>query len=159
MGRRGAVRPKPIQPDSLYQNILVSRLINKAMKSGKKTVAQAQVYRAFELVEKKLKKEPLPVFLDALAQIRPRVEVRTRRVGGAAYQVPMIVRGRRPDSLAIRWLVDAARARDNSSYHRFSDKLAAEIIDAHQKEGGAVTKKREIEKVADANTAFAHLRW
>lgn len=94
-----------------------------------------------------------------MARVRPRVEVKSRRVGGAAYQVPLLVRGVRQDSLAIRWLVEAARARPNSDYHRFAEKLAAEIIDAYNKTGGAVTKKEEIEKIAEANTAFAHLRW
>lgn len=129
------------------------------MRDGKKTIAQRHVYQAFSMIEKKLKKDPLKVFLEAVQKIKPRMEVRPRRVGGAAYQVPMMVKGRRQESLAIRWLVEAARARPNAVYHRFADKLAAEIIDAYKGEGGAVAKKEEVEKLAEANAAFAHLRW
>lgn len=129
------------------------------MRSGKKTVAQKQVYRAFALMEKKTKKDPVELFEKALANIKPEVEVRPRRVGGAAYQVPMPVNERRQKSLALRWLVEAARKRPNATYHTFAEKLAAEIIDAAKGEGGAVGKRQEVEKLAEANRAFAHLRW
>jgi small subunit ribosomal protein S7 len=138
---------------------MVAKLISRTMLDGKKSVAQAQVYKAFELVHKELKKEPLEAFREALGNIRPGMEVRARRVGGAAYQVPMPVRGIRQDSLAIRWMVEAARARANSQFHTFAEKLAAEILDAIKGEGGAVKKRTDMERVAEANRAFAHFRW
>ena len=159
MGRRKKIVEREIPLDPIYPHYLVTKLINRVMISGKKTIARKHVYRAFEMIEKKEKKDPLEVFLKAIDNIKPKVEVRTRRVGGAAYQVPMMVRGRRQDSLAIRWLVLAARERPNSEYHTFAEKLAAEIMDAAKKTGGAVARKEEIERIAEANKAFAHLRW
>lgn len=159
MGRRKKSVEREIPPDPIYPHYLVTKLINRVMISGKKSIARRHVYSAFEMIEKKEKKNPLEVFLKAIDNIRPKVEVRTRRVGGAAYQVPMVVRGRRQDSLAIRWLVLAARERPNSEYHTFAEKLAAEIMDAAGNQGGAVARKEEIEKIAEANKAFAHLRW
>jgi small subunit ribosomal protein S7 len=159
MSRKGNIRKRTTPVDPIYKNLLVSKLINKVMMSGKKTVASAHVYKAFEIIEKKLKKEPLEVFLTAVDNIRPRVEVRSRRVGGATYQVPSLVRGRRQESLVLRWLVNAARSRSNSEFHSFAEKLATEIIDAYNRAGGAMAKREEIEKVAEANTAFSHLRW
>jgi len=159
MGRRKRVYPERVKPDPVYQHLLVAKLINKVMRDGKKQLAQKHVYRAFDLVKKKLKKDPLEVYLEALEKVKPRMEVRSRRVGGAAYQVPMLVRGKRQESLAIRWLVNAARQRPNREYHTFWEKLAAEIMDAYKGEGGAVAKKEEVEKIAEANRAFAHLRW
>ncbi len=159
MARKHRSQPRQIPPDPVYQRVMVSRLINKVMRSGKKTVAQKQVYRAFALMEKKTKKDPVELFEKALANIKPEVEVRPRRVGGAAYQVPMPVNERRQKSLALRWLVEAARKRPNATYHTFAEKLAAEIIDAAKGEGGAVGKRQEVEKLAEANRAFAHLRW
>ncbi len=159
MARKRRSQPRAIAPDPVYRRVMVARLINKVMRDGKKTVAQKQVYRAFELIAAKTKEDPLVVFEKALAKIYPEVEVRTRRVGGAAYQVPMPVAERRQKVLALRWLVAAARSRPNSSYHTFAEKLAAEIVDAAKGEGGAVGKRQEIEKLAEANRAFAHLRW
>ena len=159
MPRKGPVPPRVIPPDPIYQSRLVAKLINRVMRDGKKSVAQRHVYRAFEMIGKKTKKDPLSVFKKAIENIKPRLEVRPRRVGGAAYQVPLPVRGHRRVSLAIRWLVLAARARLNREYHTFAEKLAAEILDASQKTGGAVAKKEEVEKIAEANKAFAHLRW
>jgi len=159
MGRRGPATVRRVLPDPVYQNVLVAKLVNKVMRDGKKQLAQRLVYQAFELVKKRTKKDPLEVFLRAVEQIKPQMEVRARRVGGAAYQVPMLVRGRRQESLALRWLVAAARARPNSEYHTFAEKLAAELIDAYNKTGGAIAKKEEVEKIAEANRAFAHLRW
>jgi small subunit ribosomal protein S7 len=129
------------------------------MYDGKKSTAQAQVYKAFEIVEKELKEDALSSFHQAVANIRPTMEVRPRRVGGASYQVPTPVRGPRQDSLGIRWMIEAARARSNSQFHTFGEKLAAEIIDAVNGEGGAVKKKEDMERVAEANRAFAHFRW
>jgi len=129
------------------------------MRDGKKTVAQKQVYRAFELIKEKTKIDPLLVFEKALENTKPRMEVRSRRVGGAAYQIPLPVKGSRQESLAIRWLVLSARARPNKEYHTFAEKLAAELIDAFNETGAAVAKKQEVERLAEANKAFAHLRW
>jgi small subunit ribosomal protein S7 len=159
MPRRGQAPVRTTSPDPIYKNVLVTKLINRSMKDGKKSVAQKQVYGAFELVSKESKKDSVEVFLRALENIKPSMEVRPRRVGGAAYQVPMPVRGERKDSLAIRWLLMAARARSSSECHTFAEKLAAEILDASKGEGGAVKKKQDTEKMAEANRAFAHFRW
>lgn len=137
----------------------MAKLINRAMRDGKKSVAQTQIYKALEIVKEKGDGEALTQLHQALANIRPSMEVRPRRVGGAAYQVPMPVRGARQDALAIRWMVEAARARDNKDFHTFADKLSAEIMDAVKGEGGAVKKKLDMERVAEANRAFAHFRW
>lgn len=159
MARKTSFKPKNIKPDAIYENSLVSKLINRIMRDGKKTVAQKEVYEAFEIIKEKTSKESLSVFNQALENIRPTMEVKARRVGGAAYQVPMSVRGTRRESLAIRWLVFAARSRSNSEFHTFSQKLAAEIMDAAKAEGAAVKKKQEIERIAEANRAFSHFRW
>lgn len=159
MPRRGAVKKRVLMPDPVYNSLLVTRLINRVMKSGKKTIARKQVYKALELVEKKTKLKSMVVFNQVIDNLRPSVEVRSRRVGGAAYQVPMPVKGLRQNSLAIRWLILSARTRSNKEYHSFAEKLAAEIIDAFNQSGGALDKKQGVEKVAEANRAFAHLRW
>jgi len=159
MPRSKSVKKRILPPDPIYQSRLVARLINRIMRDGKKTVAQRQVYQAFDLIEKKTKKNPLEVFTQALENIKPLMEVRPRRVGGAAYQVPMPVRGERKESLAIRWLIQAAQARPNKEYHHFFEKLAAEILDALQNTGGAVKKKQDVHRMAEANKAFAHFRW
>lgn len=158
MARRGGVKPRIIQPDPIYKNRLVTKLINRAMKDGKKSVVAREVYEAFDLIRQK-GEEPMKVFADAMENIKPQMEVRARRVGGAAYQVPVAVRGNRKESLAIRWLVAASRARSNSEFHTYAEKLAAELMDAVKNEGGAVKKKQEMERVAEANRAFAHFRW
>jgi len=129
------------------------------MLAGKKSVAQKQIYGAFDVIKEKTKEEPMKVFTRALDNIRPTLEVRPRRVGGAAYQVPMPVRGERRDSLAIRWLIAAARTKSNSEFHTYSEKLASEIIDAAEGAGGAVKKRTDVERMAEANRAFAHFRW
>lgn len=159
MSRRGGIKTRDFQPDPLYGSVLVAKLINRAMKDGKKSVIQKQVYNAFEILKQKTEKEPLEVFNQAIENIKPTMEVRPRRVGGAAYQVPSAVRGPRRESLAIRWLVMAANSRSNSEYHTFADKLAAELIDASKGEGAAMKKKTDMERVAEANRAFAHFRW
>jgi small subunit ribosomal protein S7 len=159
MPRRGSVKKRKVVSDAVYESELVTRLINRSMKDGKKSVAEKQVYGAFNLIKKKTKKNPLKIFEAALEKIKPLMEVRPRRVGGAAYQVPMPVKGDRRISLAIRWLIFAARARANRDYHTYAEKLAAEIIDASNEEGGAVKKKQEMERMAEANRAFAHFRW
>ena len=159
MPRPGAVKPRKIDGDPVYGNVQVNKLINRAMYDGKKSVAEKEVYTAFKEIEEKSKENAMDVFARALENIRPVMEVRPRRIGGAAYQVPVPVRGRRQDSLSIRWLVESARSRNNSEYHTFADKLVAEIMDAAKGEGLAVKKKQDVEKVAEANKAFAHFRW
>jgi len=159
MARRGSTRPRDISVDPIFKNKLVSKLVNRSMRDGKKSVAQKEVYRAFDIIKEKTGDAPLKIFEIALENIRPTMEVRPRRVGGAAYQVPISVRGPRKDSLAIRWLVGAARGRSNSEFHTFAEKLAVEIMDSAKGEGVAVKKRQEIERVAEANRAFAHFRW
>lgn len=159
MPRRKLSKKRVTAKDPVFNSFLVAKLINQIMRSGKKSIARRHVYGAFEIVKKKLKTDPLTVFETVLNNIRPRVEVKSRRVGGAAYQVPLPVRAARQNSLAIRWLVAAARAKPNKEYHTFTEKLATELIDAFKETGGAMSKKQEIEKVAVANKAFSHLRW
>lgn len=158
MPRKGPVRQKKAEPDPIYKNALLTKLINRSMHDGKKSVATKQVYEALSLISEK-GEDPLKVFSKAIENIKPTMEVRPRRVGGAAYQVPMPVRGGRKESLAIRWLIFAARARANSEYKSFADKLAAELLEASKGEGGAVKKRKEIERIAEANKAFSHFRW
>ena len=129
------------------------------MISGKKSIATKHVYNALELIKKETKKDPLETLILALDNIMPRVEVRSRRVGGAAYQVPMPVTPRRQSALAIRWLVEYAASRSNSEYHTFGEKLAAEILDASREEGPSIKKRDDVHRMADANKAFAHFRW
>jgi len=159
MPRRGRAKPKITKPDPIYKNRVVAKLINRSMRDGKKSVAQKQVYGAFDIIKEKTNDDPIKLFSKALDNIRPSMEVRPRRVGGAAYQVPIPVRGPRRESLGIRWLIAAARARSNSEYHTFAEKLATEIMDAANREGGAVKKKTDMERMAEANRAFAHFRW
>jgi len=147
------------QPDPVYHHPTVTQLINRCLRDGKKTVAQKQVYQALSLLEQQLKSDPLQIFLQAVENIRPQMEVRARRIGGAAYQVPIPVRGVRKDSLAIRWLIAAARDRSNSQYHSFGAKLAAEISDAVNNTGAAIKKKLDMHRMAEANKAFAHFKW
>ncbi len=159
MPRKGAVKPRKVDKDPVYNSRLVTKLINRAMRDGKKSIARKQIYGAFEIIKEKEKTDPMTVFRQAMSNLRPNKEVRSRRVGGAAYQVPMPVRGPRKDALAIRWLVLLARQRPNSEYHTYAEKLAAEIIDAYNQTGGAYTKKKQVERAAEANKAFSHLRW
>jgi small subunit ribosomal protein S7 len=159
MPRRGGVRPKQVEPDPIYNNRVLTKLINRSMRSGKKSVAQKQVYKAMEIIKEKTNEDPIKVFVEAIDNIKPSMEVRPRRVGGAAYQVPMSVKGKRKESLAIRWLIAASRSRSNSEYHTFAEKLATELIDAANGEGGAVKKRTDTERMAEANRAFAHFRW
>jgi small subunit ribosomal protein S7 len=156
--RRRRAKRKPIDPEPVYGSRLLSRFINRVMKDGKKSVARRLVYQALERVKEK-GEDPLLVFKQAVENVRPTMEVRPRRVGGAAYQVPMPVKGERQTSLAIRWLIMAARARPNSQYNTFEAKLAAELLAAAQGEGGAVKKRAEMLRLAQANRAFAHFRW
>ena len=128
------------------------------MRSGKKTTAQKQVYNALTIIGKE-HENPLEVFQIAMKNVAPQMEVRSRRIGGAAYQVPTPVRGNRKTSLAIRWILGEAKARSNKDFHTFAEKLAAEILDAFKEEGGAIKKKETAHKMADANRAFSHFKW
>jgi len=156
MSRVAKIRAKKriIAPDPLYQSHLVTRLINRVMLSGKKTIAQKQVYKALETLT-----NPLEILSTALENLKPVMEVRPRRIGGAAYQVPTPVRADRREALAIRWLIQAARRRPNKEYHHFSEKLCAEVLDAQQKLGEAIKKRETVHRMAEANKAFAHFRW
>ncbi len=159
MPRSGLVKKREVPEDPVYQSKLVSRLINRAMRHGKKTVAQSQVYKAFDLVKEKSQQDPLLVFNKALENIKPTMEVRPRRIGGAAYQVPTPVKGSRRESLAIRWMLLAALQRPSREFHTFAEKLAAEILEASENTGGAVKKREDAHRMAEANKAFAHFRW
>jgi len=159
MSRKGTQKIKAVLPDAIYGNKLVTKLINRSMKDGKKSVARTQIYGAFEIIKEKSGDDPIKVFDQALENIKPAMEVRAKRIGGAAYQVPAPVRGPRRESLAIRWLVAAANSRSNSDFHTYAGKLAAEIMDAAKGEGSAVKKRTDMERVAEANKAFSHFRW
>lgn len=156
MPRRGSVPAREIPPDPVYQSPLVQMLINKVMRDGKKSLAQKIVYGAFQQVAEKSGRDPLEVFEEAVKNASPLLEVRPRRVGGATYQVPMEVRPSRRISLALRWIVQYARLR---SEHKMVNQLAAEILDAAQGAGGAVKRKEDTHRMAEANKAFAHYRW
>lgn len=145
--------------DEVYQNASVTKLINRSMRDGKRSVAQGQVYEAFEAIQKETGEDPLKVFLKAVENIKPNMEVRPKRIGGAAYQIPAPVRGPRKESLAIRWLIAGANARHNKEYKTYANKLKAEILDAAKGGGFAVGKRQEIERIAEANKAFAHFKW
>lgn len=136
----------------------MAKFINQAMLSGKKNAAAHEVYEAFKLLEQK-GHDPIAIFNQALENVKPLMEVRPRRIGGAAYQVPAPVRGPRRESLAIRWLLGAARLRPNKEYHTFAEKLVAEILDAVAGQGAAMKKKENMHRMAEANKAFAHFRW
>lgn len=157
--RSKKVAKRIVPADAVYHRPQVAAIINKVMRHGKKATATKAVYRALTLIKNQTHSDPLPQLLGAIDNIRPQMEVRPRRIGGAAYQVPTPVRGVRGDSLAIRWLIAAARGRPNSSYHTFADKLAAEIVEAAAGSGGAVKKKLDTHRMAEANKAFAHFRW
>jgi len=160
MSRKGINKIREVLPDTIYGNVTINKIINACLKDGKKTAAEKQVYDALDLLKKEFPKEDIVEVLDrALENIRPKIEVRPRRIGGAVYQVPTPVRGNRQNSLALRWLITAARAKANKQYHSFAQKLAAELLSALNNEGAAVSKRMEIERMADANKAFAHLRW
>lgn len=159
MARRGQVRERKIEADPIYANKMVTKLINRSMHDGKKSVAQKEIYRAFEIIKEKTNEDPMKTFEKALENIRPTMEVKARRVGGAAYQVPSPVRGPRKESLAIRWMIASARAKSGSEFHTYAQKLASEIMEAANMEGGAVKKRLEMERVAEANKAFSHFKW
>jgi small subunit ribosomal protein S7 len=159
MARKGKIKVRKTEIDPVYGSVLLTKLINRSMKNGKKSVTRKEVYSAMEIIREKSGEEPVKVFDQAMDNIRPTMEVRPRRVGGAAYQVPQAVRGTRKDSLAIRWLVAAANSKPNSEFRTYGHKLASEIMDAAKGEGVSVKKRQEVERVAEANKAFSHFRW
>jgi small subunit ribosomal protein S7 len=159
MSRAGKITRIATRPDAVYGDKLVAKLINRAQRSGKKSAAEKQVYGAFNIIKEKLNQDPLMVFRQALENVKPQMEVRPRRIGGAAYQVPMPVRGDRRESLATRWIILAAQKRPSAQYHTFAEKLAAELMDAYNNAGGAIKKKEDTHRMAEANKAFAHFRW
>ncbi|GGJ01145.1 30S ribosomal protein S7 [Alicyclobacillus cellulosilyticus] len=156
MPRKGPVPKRDVLPDPIYGSKLVTRLINKVMMDGKKGIAQRIVYSAFDRIRERTNKDPLEVFETALRNVMPVLEVKARRVGGANYQVPVEVRPERRVSLGIRWLVQYARLRGEKN---MDEKLANELIDAANNTGGAVKKKEDTHRMAEANKAFAHYRW
>lgn len=148
-----------VEGDVKYNSLEVAKLINRSMKDGKKVVAEKQIYQAMDILAEKTGAKPLDVLMQALNNIKPKTEVRSRRIGGAAYQVPMPVSPRRQFSLSIRWLVEFANKRSNSEYHSYGEKLAAEVMDAYNNAGAAIKKRDDVHRMADANKAFAHFRW
>lgn len=156
---RHSKTPKRIvEPDKIYNNLLIARFINRVMYDGKKTVAQDVVYGALDIVKEK-GQDPLEVFEKAIQSVSPKLEVKARRVGGASYQIPSEVRPERRLSLAIRWIIEAARKRSNKEYHSFSEKLAQELLDATQNLGEAIRKRDLMQKNAEANRAFASFKY
>jgi small subunit ribosomal protein S7 len=143
--------------NAVYGSILVSKLVNNIMKDGKKTTAMTQVYKCFELLGKE--EGALDVFEKAVQNVGPKTEIKARRVGGASYQIPMEVRGDRRTALALRWIIEAARAKSNSEFHTFAEKLAAEVKAAANNEGEAVKKRDNVHRMAEANKAFSHFRF
>ena len=156
MSRRHAAEKRQVLPDAKYGDTVLTKFMNNLMIDGKKAVAERIVYNAMQRVEGKLKRSPIDVFTESLENIKPSVEVRSRRVGGATYQVPVEVRPERREALAIRWLIKAARARNENT---MEERLAGELIDAVQSRGSAVKKREDTHKMADANKAFSHYRW
>lgn len=156
MSRRHSAEKRQVLPDPKYKDIVLSKFMNQIMRDGKKSTAERIVYGALELVEERAKRSPLMVFQEALEAIEPSVEVRSRRVGGATYQVPVEVRPERRQALAIRWLAGAAKSRNENTMR---ERLAGELMDASQGRGSAVKKREDTHKMADANRAFSHYRW
>ncbi len=156
MPRKGPAPRRPMIPDAKFGDIDVSRVVNKVMLDGKKSVAESIVYGAMELAAEKTNSDPLSVLKNALEAVRPAVEVKSRRVGGATYQVPIEVSDRRQTALAVRWLVEFARKR---SEHTMAERLGYEIVDALSERGGAFKKRDETHRMAEANKAFSHFRW
>jgi small subunit ribosomal protein S7 len=156
MPRRRVVAKRKILPDPKYQDRLVTKFVNDLMRKGKKSIAEGVCYGAFALIEERAKEDPLKTFKKALDNVKPVLEVKSRRVGGATYQVPVEVRPDRRTALAMRWLISFSRDRGEKS---MSEKLAAEIISASRGEGNAIKKKEDTHRMAEANKAFAHYRW
>ncbi|WP_425146499.1 30S ribosomal protein S7 [Deinococcus sp.] len=156
MARRRRAEVRPVIPDLVYQDVLVSAMINRIMQDGKKNIASRIFYGACRLVQERTGQEPLKVFKQAYDNIKPRVEVRSRRVGGSTYQVPVEVSVRRSQSLTLRWMIAAADSRPERTA---MERIAGEVMDAAQGRGGAIKKKDDVERMAEANRAYAHYRW
>ena len=156
MSRKKSIPKKIPAVDPKYKSTIISKLINSIMYDGKKTIAEKIVYEAMEKIKTKSKDEPINIFNEAIKNIKPTVEVKSRRIGGATYQVPVEVKSNRSQTLAIRWLIDASRKRKDK---KMSDKIFNEIYDAYQSRGSAIKKKEDTHKMAESNKAFAHFRW
>ncbi|SHH27796.1 SSU ribosomal protein S7P [Cognatiyoonia sediminum] len=156
MSRRHAAEKREVLPDAKFGDVVLTKFMNNLMIDGKKSVAEKIVYNAFDRVEDKLKKAPVEVFHEALDNIKPNLEVRSRRVGGATYQVPVDVRPERREALAIRWMIAAAKNRNENT---MEERLAGELLDAVNNRGAAVKKREDTHKMAEANKAFSHYRW
>jgi len=156
MPRRGEVPRREVLPDPKYGDVLVTKLVNNIMKGGKKSIAESIVYGAFEIIEKKTKKDPVGVYKEALKNVKPAIETKSRRVGGANYQVPVEVKPVRKLSLALRWFREYARSRSEKG---MKEKLAGELLDAAANRGGSVKKREDVHKMAESNKAFAHFRF
>ncbi|HCG57725.1 MAG TPA: 30S ribosomal protein S7 [Clostridiales bacterium] len=157
MARRNSAVKKPVLPDPIYKSQTVTKLINQVMFDGKKGLAQRIVYGAFDIIKEKTGSEPIEYFNQALENVKPMLETKARRVGGANYQVPMEIRPERRQTLAIRWLVSFARKRTGE--RNMDEKLAAEIMDAYNGTGASIKRRDELHRMAEANKAFAHYRW
>ena len=156
MSRRRSAEKRKILPDPKYKDLVVAKFTNSLMLDGKKSVAESTIYGAFDLIEKKAGQDPLKTFLEAIENVKPGVEVRSRRVGGATYQIPIEVRSERRQALAIRWIVDLARQRSEDT---MTERLSGELLDASNNRGAAVKKREDTHKMAEANKAFSHYRW
>ena len=156
MSRRRAAEKRTILPDHKFKDLILAKFMNRIMKDGKKSVSEKIIYGAFDIVSKKTDKSPIEYFHDALNNVKPSLEVRSRRVGGATYQVPMEVRPKRAQALAMKWIIDSAIKRNEKTMR---ERVASEIMDAFNNKGNAVKKREEIHKMADANRAFSHFRW
>ncbi len=156
MSRRHAAEKREVLPDAKFGDLVIAKFINSLMYAGKKAVAETIVYGALSQVEKKAKADPLKMFHDALNNVRPHLEVRSRRVGGATYQVPVEVRPDRAQALAIRWIIGNARGRSEQT---MTDRLSAELMDAANNRGASVKKREDTHRMAEANKAFSHYRW
>ena len=156
MSRRRAAEKRTILPDHKYKDLVLAKFMNRIMEDGKKSVSERIVYGAFEVIHKKIGTEPIKVFHEALENVQPQLEVRSRRVGGATYQVPVEVRSDRALALAIRWLINSSRNRSENS---MTERLSGELMDASSNRGASVKKKEDTHKMAEANKAFSHYRW
>ena len=156
MSRKRKAPVRKIYPDPKYRSVVISKFINSIMYDGKRSTAEKIFYDALEKIKETNKQDPLKTFNDAISNVKPNVECRSRRVGGATYQVPVEVKSKRAQALALRWLMDASRKRKNKT---MAEKLYAEILDASQNKGSAIKKREDVHKMAEANKAFAHFRW
>jgi len=156
MSRRRAATKREVLPDHQYKDIILTKFMNRIMLDGKKSASERIVYGAFDIVFNKTKKKPIDLFYEALDNVKPNLEVRSRRVGGATYQIPMEVRPRRAQALAMKWIIDSALKRSEKT---MKERIASEIIDAHNNKGNAVKKREETHKMAESNRAFSHFRW